>query len=789
MEGVISTSEKWFYTLTDSSFNAIVTTSNIGKILYCNRSAYDLFGYQQEELINRNIDQLIPDWTTCAAYFLADFSPHFNKTGIACSIVNKCGQRLSVEIAVSFIETVPSNYDKILIYNIARYIPLDQIINKENRPNNKGFYAFADTAIDAIFLSDQNGYIVSWSKEAEKIFGYKESEIVGEHVRIIIPRGHYALNDMSRQCCMQKEKNENQFSKVLSLRKNGTEFLADLSTAKGELCGNQYHVNMVRDIDSCLKKNIYIQESEQGLKVLAESAVDGIIIVDKDGVIVFWNRGASNIFGFKDCEVIGKSIDVILPERLILKNREKFSKITLKGNDFIGLTTEKKAIRKNGNEFSAEVSYSSLKGTTGTFYFAVIRDISERKRFATMLQKVNQCILGFGTSADKNIDKALKCACDLLNGQTSLYIKKKGHCFILQGSWKASRQLKTNCQKLNVLWKSIIKCENDKYSIFSTDKMNNKMKIDTLINPIGIKTCIGTVIRRHNKIAGILAVFFDKKIVLGNDQTKMFSILAQAACIEEERKMTVDMLHDKQHRLRISEGRLKKFSQKILTVREEEKKALSRELHDELGSMIVSVSLCLSIAEEESRKADKIKLAEMIHEAQMVIKKSTAKVRMIADDLRPPELDIIGLSDAIKKYCIYIAGQAGVKIDCRFRINKNLLNDIQAIALYRIAQEAMNNIIKHAEAKSVSILLSDRGGFIYLKIRDDGKGFNTDIEERKVEAQRRCLGIQGIRERTEHLKGMFFIKSRLGYGSEILIKIPVSKRQRGDNEHKINYCR
>jgi len=642
--------------------------------------------------------------------------------------------------------------------------------------------AIAEGDTDAIILCEQGGCIVFWNKGAEKLYGYTAEEILGEHLSMIMPSSYREFSQKAVQCLNSQERCHGQTCEVLLLRKNGTEIRAEISISSTSLGKDKYYFCIIRDI---IERRIVPNaawESEQRLRVLAESAVDGIILVDRLGTIVFWNKGARDIFGFEDHEAIGKPVDIILPKRLHLKNIEMFSKMKIKGDDFIGLTVEKCALRKDGSEFPAEVSYSTLKSIKGTFYFAIVRDISERNRAAKMLEKVNQCILHFGPSAENNIKKALKCACELVDGDSSLYVTKKGHCFAIQESWQISGELRDYCN-LPLLWNSIIANNNSMFRIFNTNEMAETDSIDRIIRHIGMRTCIGAVVKLGNKIVGIIAVLFGKEMTLGVHETKMFSILAQAIRIEEERKRTMDELRDRQNRLRISEGRLKKFSGKILSIREEEKKALSRELHDELGTMIVSASLCLSIAEEESRKIDKIILAEMIGQTKLILKKSVARIRTIAVDLRPPELDIIGLPDALRKYCTYIAEQTGIMIDCRICLKDISVNDTQGIALYRIVQEAMHNIIKHASAQHVRLLLSGESGFIHLQIVDDGKGFELNTKEKHGSIQHRCLGLHGMRERTECLNGTFAMNSRIGYGSELSIKIPLLK-VRKKNEHK-----
>lgn len=214
----------------------------------------------------------------------------------------------------------------------------------------------------------------------------------------------------------------------------------------------------------------------------------------------------------------------------------------------------------------------------------------------------------------------------------------------------------------------------------------------------------------------------------------------------------------------------KRFSGEILSIREKEKKKLSTNLHDEVGSLGVSLSVHLSIIKENIKDNNLETALKSIRQTGKTLKASIASFKNIAADLRPPDLDIIGLPGALKAYFAKIAKQAKIKIDFRADKNIKIVNDETAITLYRVAQEALSNIIKHAKAKNVKLRLYSQENNLKFNICDDGKGF--DIERSLQTSEILKMGILGMRERVESLGGVFIIESTPKKGTGISIVVP-----------------
>lgn len=219
---------------------------------------------------------------------------------------------------------------------------------------------------------------------------------------------------------------------------------------------------------------------------------------------------------------------------------------------------------------------------------------------------------------------------------------------------------------------------------------------------------------------------------------------------------------------------LKEFSRKILSIREEEKKNLAISLHDEVGSMAVSMSSSLAVAKKKIEDGDFKSGLERIRETETALEKAVENLKNIAVGLRPMNLDIIGLPGALREYFSDITGKTKIRIDFDAAIGERKIGDRAAIVLYRVAQEALVNSIKHAGSKKVKVRLYVEGDNIKLYISDDGKGFDTERTLQKT----RGLGLLGMSESVKFLSGIFTVSSVPKKGTAISVTIPDVKEQK-----------
>jgi two-component system NarL family sensor kinase len=229
-------------------------------------------------------------------------------------------------------------------------------------------------------------------------------------------------------------------------------------------------------------------------------------------------------------------------------------------------------------------------------------------------------------------------------------------------------------------------------------------------------------------------------------------------------------LREANEKLKISRAYLKKFAGMLLSVREEERKNISITLHDELGSMALSVNSQISIAEEDVKANNRNAALKTLGQGKAALRKAVENLRRLAVDLRPPNLEIIGLTAALTDLFDKVKKHSPLKITFINDLANKKIPEDRAIVLYRVIQEALTNITKHAQAQKVSVRLYSDKNKVHLDITDDGVGFDVDkVSKGKGKLK---IGIEGMRERVESLGGEFMISSAFKEGTQLKATLP-----------------
>jgi two-component system, NarL family, sensor histidine kinase NreB len=204
---------------------------------------------------------------------------------------------------------------------------------------------------------------------------------------------------------------------------------------------------------------------------------------------------------------------------------------------------------------------------------------------------------------------------------------------------------------------------------------------------------------------------------------------------------------------------------RINDILEEQSRRIAHAVHDEAGQLLAAVFLRLDQASRELAPGCKPCFDEIKGMLQMI----EVQLREIAHDLRPTILDDLGLVPAISAYIDRVSKRHGIAITCESAVPGRLSAPVET-TIYRIVQESLNNVVKHANANRADIRISHDGRIVECLIQDNGGGFEvTEVLSRKGS---RGLGLLGIRERVESVGGELAIRSLPGNGTTLLITIP-----------------
>ena len=220
--------------------------------------------------------------------------------------------------------------------------------------------------------------------------------------------------------------------------------------------------------------------------------------------------------------------------------------------------------------------------------------------------------------------------------------------------------------------------------------------------------------------------------------------------------------------LRDREAALGRLYEKVVTAQEDERKRIARELHDDTSQSLAALVMAL----DGAVAALKAGLTPRLEETRALAVRTIEEVHRMILDLRPSVLDDLGLQSAIRWYADRHLTSHGVSVRCEFDAPDRRFPAAFETALFRVCQEAMSNVARHAQAESVLIQLSEGGGAIRIEIEDDGRGFEP---ERVSHAERRHFGLMGIEERVEILGGTVKIESSPGQGTRVRLEVPLPR--------------
>jgi PAS domain S-box-containing protein len=272
----------------------------------------------------------------------------------------------------------------------------------------------------------------------------------------------------------------------------------------------------------------------------------------------------------------------------------------------------------------------------------------------------------------------------------------------------------------------------------------------------------------HGAVRGIVGAVLD---ITERKRGEELSEAAQKATAEQNaqlqkyREELELQVMERMRELEESRAQLRGLAARREEVREEERKHIAREIHDELGQILSGLQLNIGLLNQRHAVASPA-LAQDLQETTKLVSGAIGSVRNIAASLRSFEADL-GFDCALRMLVERFVAYTGIRCEVEVGAGDDDIAENHAVALYRIVQESLTNIAKHAQAKSVCIVLNRESEELILVVRDDGRGFDTALKEAN------SFGLIGIRERTHMLGGTATVDSRSGAGTEIVVCLPV----------------
>ncbi len=269
---------------------------------------------------------------------------------------------------------------------------------------------------------------------------------------------------------------------------------------------------------------------------------------------------------------------------------------------------------------------------------------------------------------------------------------------------------------------------------------------------------MGVPLFARGNVSGLFSLSKREADYFNEEHVKLAEAVSSQASVAVENAVLFEQMQ-------ASTLRLQSLSRRLIEVQENERRDIARELHDEAGQALVSLRLGLRLLEREIGQGGSVTglVAELVQWTDAVID----GLHRLAADLRPATLDHLGLEAALRQYSRSTASKAGLEVRFKARgFAGERLPTVVETALYRIAQEAMANVVRHASATRVDVLLEHRGDRVLMMVEDDGVGFEPDQAKGGDH-----FGLLGMKERAEALGGTLTVESTPGAGTTVVVEV------------------
>lgn len=586
-------------------------------------------------------------------------------------------------------------------------------------------YAMDESAIIAI--TDQEGIILYANENFCRISKFTSAELVGQDHRII--NSGYHTKSFIKNLWTTIENGQIWRNEIRNRAKDGSFYWVDCTIVPFlNKEGKPYQYLSIRKDITEQKK---AEDERLRLSVIIESTPDFVAIADLDQQVLFLNKGAREMADYGESEdVTGNLISDFMPAGAYKILREAGIPEAMKEGKWSG---EISILNKNGSEIPVSVVVIVHKTANGIpRYISIIaRDITERIKTEKELKHSEMML-----NEAQEISQIGNFEIDLINSHHT---------------WS-----------------------DEYYRIFGIDKTITGASLElflSFIHPEDIKATrkkIERIFRDHkNASVNFRFIRTDGKLRYGFSKWKfefneegivirLFGILQDIT----ERTEAEEKLKSLENRIlnqKIQEQ--KKIARAIMQGQEKEKNHIARELHDNINQILAGTRLYLGV---EGKKNELVK--EAVQYPIELLDSSIQEIRLLCSTMVAPAKNV-DLDEMIRDLLIKLDQAGGIKTSLTFTVTGKVMTDELKLNIYRILQEHVNNILKYAEAKNVSVSITEQEDIISIIISDDGIGFD-------VKKKRNGIGISNIMNRVATFNGEIEIKSSPGNGCTTMIKIP-----------------
>jgi len=530
-----------------------------------------------------------------------------------------------------------------------------------------------------------------------------------------------------------------------------------------------------------------LHQSQQWLNTTLTSIGDGVIATDENGLIRFINPSAMEQTGWEYAKVIGKPLSEIFslvdedahkPIDLLSLYQEPDTIMRHKGFTGLLVPQDKKPVYVEANLTSIQDGRRLIYGRV-----LIFRDVTRQRQIMEEIQRqVNRAEalveMASKLNSQLELDTVLRTICEITNRT----IKATGTVVFLRGPKTDTFRNMASISDDPALIVHQGTLFEIPAGIF--ESMLSRSKPVFVINDVqdhaelpyfgiyremDIRTLAVAALFRGSHVIGVLIAAFSQhpKALLEDEVVLLKGLADQASSAIENAELF--------EQVRAGRERQRKLAKSLVDVQEAERRRIARELHDHLGQVLTGLQFMLETAKNQSADTQRADL-EQIQEAVTDI---IREVREMSLNLRPSMLDDMGLVPTLLWHIDRYTNQTGIHVNFQYDVfSKRLPSEVETAA-YRIIQEALTNVARHAQVREVFVGLVSQEDTLWVEVLDNGKGFEVSAE-----ADRPSSGLSGMRERAGLLGGYLVVESFIGQGTQIVAALPLADRPLERRKHE-----
>lgn len=618
---------------------------------------------------------------------------------------------------------------------------------------------------DCVLVLDMNNCIVDMNPSARKVVNSSGVDMLGKSLSLVMPELVDHIGQAGDECDYKTEiiqgegQNQEYYDLHISLLTDAyanpigrvivLHQITQLKKYQAELEGARDQLEtIVSERTEALRQAVEQLKQELTQRTLAEkrfedvieSAPDAMFVVDQSGKILLINAMAEVLFGYPREEMVGMNIAAnLIPPRYLEKQRKYFVDFLQNPSDNqSSFGVDLYGRRKDGSEFSMEVDLSRLDATNGFWVAINVRDISERKQVENALRESEETYRALFENA----------------GDAIFMTNLEGK--ILEANHKAAQLFgfsQTELRSLSILDLTVP----EEYS-------DVRWNMEKLI----MGTRLFPYIRHYLKRSGeILPTENNTVLVTDADgNPRFFQNISRDIT---ERLKAEQAQNQLMAEIRRSNEQMRDLALRLQEVQELERQELATILHDRVGQNLTGLNLNLKILQNQLQVDFNGEIQKRLAQSSKMVEETTHMIRDVMADLNPPVLDEYGLMAAIKWYSGDFSSRTGISTHVNGgKFDPGLAPGVERI-LFRLVQESLNNIAKHAQASRVEISLRSAKEIVSVTIKDNGIGF--DPLEIKKSTSEPHWGLLSMQQRAASIGATLAIDSTPGLGTQVSVKI------------------